>query len=87
MRFGSSLCISRQPGRKAGLKRGDIIYAIDGKPLTVNNYTDLFYSSQITLSLATYDATINMIVPTEQTVTMQAVEMYEILSYATRPSI
>lgn len=65
------------PAEKAGLKRGDIIYAIDGKPLTVNNYTDLFYSSQITLSLATYDATINMIVPTEQTVTMQAVEMYE----------
>ena len=73
------------PAEKAGLKRGDIIYAIDGKPLTVNNYTDLFYSSQITLSLATYDATINMIVPTEQTVTMQAVEMYEnpILCYKT----
>lgn len=65
------------PAEKAGLKRGDIIYEIDGKPLTVNNYTDLFYSSQITLSLATYDATINTIVPTEQTVTMQAVEMYE----------
>lgn len=65
------------PAEKAGLKRGDIIYEIDGKPLTINNYTDLFYSSQITLSLATYDATINTIVPTEQTVTMQAVEMYE----------
>ncbi len=73
------------PAEKAGLKRGDIIYEIDGKPLTVNNYTDLFYSSQITLSLATYDATINTIVPTEQTVTMQAVEMYEnpILCYKT----
>lgn len=65
------------PAEKAGLKRGDIIYEIDGKPLTVNNYTDLFYSSRITLSLATYDATINTIIPTEQTVTMQAVEMYE----------
>lgn len=73
------------PAEKAGLKRGDIIYEIDGKPLTVNNYTDLFYSSQITLSLAAYDATINTIVPTEQTVTMQAVEMYEnpILCYKT----
>lgn len=73
------------PAEKAGLKRGDIIYEIDGKPLTVNNYTDLFYSSQITLSLAAYDATINIIVPTEQTVTMQAVEMYEnpILCYKT----
>lgn len=73
------------PAEKAGLKRGDIIYEIDGKTLTVNNYTELYTSSQITLSLATYDESFNMIVPTEQTVTMQAVEMYEdpILCYKT----
>lgn len=65
------------PAEKAGLKRGDIIYKIDGKTLTADNYTELFTSSQITLSLATYDETTNIITPTDQTVTMQAVEMYE----------
>ena len=40
------------PAEKAGIKRGDLIYKIDGKTLTTENYLDLFYSSQIKLSMA-----------------------------------
>lgn len=64
------------PAEKAGLKRGDLIYQIDGKPLTTANYTELFNSSSITLSLAELGAD-NVITPTGKTVSMNAVEMYE----------
>lgn len=58
------------PAEKAGLKRGDLIEKINGKVLTTENYLDLFYSSEITLSL---------IESTNSTkdVSLTATEMYE----------
>ena len=39
------------------IRRGDIFYAVDGTPLTTNNYVDLLYGSNntYTLNLANYD--------------------------------
>ena len=62
------------PAEKAGIKRGDLIYKIDGKTLTTENYLDLFYSSQIKLSLAKLDG--NTITPTTE-LSLEAVKMYE----------
>ncbi|MBM6883165.1 S41 family peptidase [Bacteroides caecigallinarum] len=63
------------PAEKAGLKRGDIIYQIDGKTLTVDNYMDLYYSSNITLSFAKLNGL--EVIPTDKKVSMIAIEMYE----------
>lgn len=63
------------PAEKAGLKRGDIIYQIDGKMLTIDNYMDLYYSSNITLSFAEFNGL--EIIPTDKEVSMSAIEMYE----------
>ena len=63
------------PAEKAGLKRGDIIYQIDGKTLTVDNYMDLYYSSNITLSFAKLNGL--EVIPTDKKVSMTAIEMYE----------
>lgn len=63
------------PAAKAGLKRGDLIYAINGNTLTTDNFTDLYYTSSIELSLAKLDG--NTVVPTGKKVKMNAVEMYE----------
>ena len=40
------------PAEKAGLKRGDVIYALNGVTLNQNNYMDLYYTSQENLSVA-----------------------------------
>ena len=63
------------PAQKAGLKRGDIIYKINGRNLTTDNFYELFQSSQITLSLAKVEN--NALVPTGKDVFLQAVKMYE----------
>lgn len=62
------------PAEKAGLKRGDIIYKINGAALTTENYMDLFYSSQINLSLAKI---INGELTPTKDLSLTAVEMYE----------
>lgn len=62
------------PAEKAGLKRGDLIYKIDDATLTLDNYLDLFYSSQIKLSLAKLVG--NTITPTSE-LSLTAIEMYE----------
>lgn len=62
------------PAEKAGIKRGDLIYKIDGKTLTTENYLDLFYSSQIKLSMAKLDG--YTITPTTE-LSLEAVKMYE----------
>ena len=35
---------SGSPAEKAGLKRGDVVLELNGKPLDRSNYTDLYYS-------------------------------------------
>lgn len=62
------------PAEKAGIKRGDLIYKIDGKTLTTENYLDLFYSSQIKLSMAKLVG--NTITPTTE-LSLEAVKTYE----------
>lgn len=62
------------PAEKADLKRGDLIYEINGNTLTTENYMDLYYSSQITLSLAKLED--YEIKPTEE-LSITSVEMYE----------
>ena len=67
------------PAAKAGLKRGDLIYKINGQPLTTDNFTDLFYTSDITISLAKLQIVNGKgsIVPTGKDISLNAVEMYE----------
>ena len=48
---------------KAGIKRGDIILAIDGQEITEENYLKLYYSSQIRLQLGIYDSQLMAVVP------------------------
>lgn len=70
------------PAEEAGLKRGDLIEKINGNILTTENYLDLYYSSDITLSLS--ELTDNGINPTKD-VSLTAKEMYEdpVLCYKT----
>jgi C-terminal processing protease CtpA/Prc len=65
------------PAEKAGLKRGDIIAGMNGGDITGSNYTDLYYSSSITLQLGVFDAENNSIDHKPGSVSMDAVEMYE----------
>ena len=60
----------------------DLIEKINGNILTTENYLDLYYSSEITLSLS--ELTDNAITPTKD-VSLTAIEMYEnpILCYKT----
>src|SRR5690606_30152574 len=43
------------PANSAGLERGDIIMAIDGQELNLNNYQSLFSQSSYTASLGIYN--------------------------------
>ncbi len=65
---------SGSPAEKAGLKRGDVVLELNGKPLDRSNYTDLYYSSSIEVGVGHYDGTYSAV---EKTVAMQAIAMYE----------
>lgn len=43
------------PADKAGLKRGDLIVAINGGWITEDNYADLFYDEQLNVGLGTIE--------------------------------
>ena len=43
------------PAEKAGMKKGDLIYMIDGSPINESNYMNLYYSSAIVVELGTLD--------------------------------
>ena len=87
MREGSNECISAiafvykdTPADKAGLKRGDLIYRVNGQPLTTENFKELFSSNTVTISIATLKQTPEgefVITPTGKDVNMTAVNMYE----------
>ena len=63
------------PADKAGLNRGDVVLEIDGKELNLSNYTDLFYSSSMTVGVGKYANGLYSSV--EKTVSMTAIAMYE----------
>lgn len=48
---------------KAGIKRGDIILAIDGQDITEENYLNLYYSSRIKLQFGIYDPQLKAVIP------------------------
>ncbi|WP_018338947.1 MULTISPECIES: S41 family peptidase [Butyricimonas] len=43
---------SNSPAAKAGLKRGDIITRMNGKKITTENYTDLYYNNTLSIGLS-----------------------------------
>lgn len=63
------------PAEKAGLKRGDILYLIDGAPITESNYMNLYYSSSMAVETATYDRTNGKLEQTGEIYQMSAVKM------------
>ena len=64
------------PAEKAGLKRGDVVLEIDGKPMNQSNYTDLYYSSSLTLGVGKYLGN-GAYSSVQSTCSMNAVSMYE----------
>ncbi|MFY0483138.1 S41 family peptidase [Flavobacterium sp. PLA-1-15] len=66
------------PGSDAAnkeIQRGDIFYAVNGTPLTVNNYQGLLNSQSYTLNLAEYDE--GAITPNGQSVSLTKTELTE----------
>jgi carboxyl-terminal processing protease len=66
------------PGTDAATKdiqRGDIFYAVNGTPLTDDNYQSLLSGTTYTLNLATYNA--GIITPTNESVTLTKVQYGE----------
>ena len=58
------------PAAEAGLKRGDIVVAIDGQSLTKNNYYNLYNQDAFTVTLGQYDGT--AIQPTDKQLSLTA---------------
>lgn len=86
LKEGSNECVSaiayvhkNSPAAKVGLKRGDIIYMVNGEKLTTENLSALFESSSVTLSLAKLEVSggERNIVPSDKNVELTAVQMYE----------
>ena len=63
------------PAQKAGLKRGDILIAVDGQPITAANFNKLYKSTSVKIDLGIRTA--QGIVPKGESVSMTAVRMYE----------
>jgi C-terminal processing protease CtpA/Prc len=63
------------------IHRGDIFYAINGTPLTVNNYQSLLSGTTYTLNLADYDN--GNITPNGQSVTLTKTQLAENPVFAT----
>lgn len=63
------------PAEKAGLKRGDIFYSINGQNLTTTNYSDLLYGSATSLTYGIATIQNGALVNTSQTKTASAVTL------------
>lgn len=63
------------PAEQAGLKRGDMILQINGKPITNESYRELFNSNSIEVGLGKFEN--NQFVMTDKKVAMNSVDMYE----------
>ncbi len=64
------------PAQKAGLKRGDFLLTLGGANLNEENYTQLYYGSNITVGLGVLNED-GSIALSGNSVTMTAVQMYE----------
>ena len=58
------------PAESSGIGRGDIILEVDGHPITVNNYLDLYQTNAFTLTMGQY--TQGGIQPADQKITVQS---------------
>ena len=67
------------PAEKAGLKRGDIIYKLDGKAITRESLNKLYSEGSINFSIAKAEFKGNnvLLVPSKENITLNAIEMYE----------
>ena len=63
------------PAEEAGIKRGDMIIGLNGEEITSDNYTDLYYTSSITLNMASLSG--NTLSANGISYTLTAVNMYE----------
>ena len=63
------------PAQAAGLERGDVILSLNGMDLNKDNYMYLYYAPSLEIGLGKYSG--NSISPTQDTVSMTAVKMYE----------
>lgn len=52
--FSISYVLKGSPAELAGLKRGDIIYKIDGKAITVDNYASILQNQTLSIELGTF---------------------------------
>jgi C-terminal processing protease CtpA/Prc len=59
------------PADKAGFKRGDVVTKMNNADITINNYTDLLYSSNMSCTFGQYTTTITNV----KTVSMSALEL------------
>lgn len=64
------------PAEKAGLQRGDVVLEIDGKVLDKNNYSNLYYSSSMSIGLGKYLGN-GKYSSVEKTAKLETVAMYE----------
>lgn len=62
------------PAEKVGIQRGDVIQEMNNGYITADNYTDLYYSSSITLGMGKIKGNV---IENTGTVRMTAVKMYE----------
>ena len=84
LKEGSTQCIgvvnfvhAGTPAAEAGIQRGDIIIGLNGTELTTENYLDLYYSSNLTVSLGRLDVESNTLVSQDKTLELTARTCYE----------
>ncbi|MCK5135105.1 MAG: hypothetical protein KAR19_04895 [Bacteroidales bacterium] len=63
----------KSPAADSGIKRGNIIYAIDGQTLTPDNYYQLYNQTTATLEFADWDG--SGVVPNGRKITLTAVQL------------
>ena len=84
LKEGSTQCIgvvnfvhAGTPDAEACLQRGDIIIGLNGTDRPTENYLDLYYSSNLTVSLGRLDVESNTLVSQDKTLELTARTCYE----------
>ncbi len=67
------------PAEKAGIKRGDIIYQMNGADITENNYTDLLNSDNLTFTYGKYTSDQGIINTVTTTLSSKQLELNPVL--------
>ncbi len=64
---------ANSPAADSGIKRGDIIYTIDGNTLTLDNYRSLYFQTTATFGFADWDG--DGMIPNDRFITLEAIEL------------